>query len=291
MVSVVIPTYNRARIIPKAIDSVLSQTYPDYEIVVLDDGSTDGTRDLIGSYASGKIRYFHQGNRGIAGARNAGIRQCAGAYIAFLDSDDYWLPDKLAQQMALFSRHPEYGLVATCCASVRYDGSFRATNRSGKSGWALQDLFKKNYIRTSAAVVTRQCLDAVGLFDESLRECEEYDLRLRIAAAFPIGFISEPLAVYVDNPEGVSTDSLTGRLYRLQVLEKDYLRQRIPPRLYGRRIADTCHYIGRHYLSRGQVSEGRDYLRRAQRLAPLYMKNLFYLGLCLIRRHGKQGGG
>lgn len=282
-VSVVIPTYNREKIISTALESVLAQTYTDYEIIVIDDGSTDSTRDLIRSYADRQVHYFYQDNKGIAGARNAGIRTCSGAHIAFLDSDDYWLPGKLEQQMALFDQDPEYGLVASCCASVRYDGSFRATNRSGKSGRVLRELFIKNYIRTSAAVVTRQCLEKVGLFDESLKECEEYDLWLRIAAEYPIGFINEPLAVYVDNPAGVSTDSLIGRLYRLQVLEKDYLRQRIPRRLYCRRIADTCHYIGRHYLSRGQAKEGRAYLRRAQRLAPLYIKNLIYLGLSLLR--------
>jgi glycosyltransferase involved in cell wall biosynthesis len=282
-VSVVIPTYNREKVISTALESVLAQTYTDYEIIVLDDGSTDNTRDLIRSYADRQVRYFYQDNKGIAGARNAGIRACSGAYIAFLDSDDYWLPGKLEQQMALFGRHPEYGPVASCCASVRYDGSFRATNRSGTSGRVLRELFKKNYIRTSAAVVTRQCLDTVGLFDESLKECEEYDLWLRIAAEYPIGFINEPLAVYVDNPAGVSTDSLIGRLYRLQVLEKDYLQQHIPRRLYRRRIADTCHYIGRHYLSRGQSAEGRAYLRRAQKLAPLYIKNLIYVGLSLLR--------
>jgi glycosyltransferase involved in cell wall biosynthesis len=281
-VSVIIPTYNREQLVRTAIDSVLQQSYPDTEIVIIDDGSTDATRDSVAGYGD-RVRYFHQENRGIAGARNAGIRAARGSYIAFLDSDDYWKPEKLARQMQLFAKHPEYGLVACQCASVRVDGSYREKNRPGSSGWVLRELFHKNFIRTSSAVIRAACFDRVGLFDERLRECEEYDLWMRIAARYPIGFINESLAVYVDNLDGASVDSLTGRLYRLQTLEKEYLRDSIPPPQYNRRIADTCHYIGRHQLKRGNRTEGLRYLQRAYRLRPLYVKNLFYLGCCLLR--------
>ncbi|MCX8044072.1 MAG: glycosyltransferase [Desulfobacterota bacterium] len=276
-VSVLIPTYNRAHLINKAIDSVLAQTYQDIEIVVIDDGSTDNTKEVIGKYGR-DIIYVYQENRGIAGARNTGFLHCSGKYIAFLDSDDYWLPQKLERQIALFEQHPEYGMVACQCASIDAQGHFRKKNRPGRSGWILEALFHKNFIRTSAAVVTKPCIQTIGFFDETLRECEEYDLWLRIAAQFPIGFINEPLAVYTDNPSGVSIDSLAGRLHRLRVLEKPYLQELIPPRAYRRRIADTCHYIGRHYCTRGDYREGVRYLVRAQRLAPFFLKNLFYLG-------------
>lgn len=277
-VSVVIPTYNREKIITKALDSVFSQTYQDFEIVVLDDGSTDTTRETIKKYGE-KVKYFYQENKGIAGARNSGMKKCSGDYIAFLDSDDYWKPEKLEQQIGLFQNHPEYGMVASQCASIQADGSYREKNRPGKSGWILRDLFNKNFIRTSSAIITRACMDTVGFFDESLREGEEYDYWLRIAAAFPIGFINASLAVYVDNPRGASTDSLAGRLHRLKVLEKQYLKDAIPEKIYARRIADTCHYIGRHYLEKGHRQEGIAYLKKAQRLYPLYMKNLLYLTL------------
>lgn len=276
-VSVLIPTYNRAQIVTKAIDSALAQTYRPIEIVVLDDGSTDATRTVIATYGSA-IVYHYQENRGIAGARNAALRLCSGDYIAFLDSDDYWLPEKLERQLSLFRQHPEYGMVACQCASIDAQGRFRQKNRPGRSGWILEPLFYKNFIRTSAAVVTRACIEAVGLFDETLRECEEYDLWLRIAARFQVGFINEPLAVYTDNPCGVSTDSLAGRLHRLRVLEKPYLQELIPQRAYRRRIADTCHYIGRHFCEKGKRREGVRYLVRAQKLAPLFLKNLLYLG-------------
>jgi glycosyltransferase involved in cell wall biosynthesis len=275
-VSIIIPSYNREKLITKAIDSVVAQTYQNTEIVVVDDGSTDRTRDVVMAYGR-DIVYVFQKNKGIAGARNTGMRRCTGDYIAFLDSDDYWKPAKLARQLQLFRDHPEYGMVASQCASVQSDGSFREKNRPGISGWVLQNLFNKNFIRTSAAVITRTCMNRVGLFDETLREGEEYDYWLRIAAQFPIGFINESLAVYVDNPHGVSTDSLAGRLHRLTILEKGYLKEKIPAHLYKRRIADTCHYIGRHYIAKGDPSEGLRYLRKARGLAPLFIKNMLYL--------------
>lgn len=281
-VSVIIPTFNREKFITKAIDSVMDQTYQDFEIVVLDDGSTDNTRDILKRYDD-RVRYFYQENRGIASARNEAIKRSTGEYIAFLDSDDYWVREKLEKQIHLFDMHSEYGMVASCCSSIRLDGSFREKNRPGMSGWVLTDLFKKNFIRTSSAVIKRECLDQVGLFDETFRECEEYDLWLRVAARYPVGFINESLAVYVDNAEGISTDSLAGRLFRLKVLEKEYLRQKIPGNIYNKRIADTCHYIGRHYINRGEVDNGRMYLKKAQSLAPLNIKNLFYLSMSFLK--------
>jgi glycosyltransferase involved in cell wall biosynthesis len=282
LVSVIIPTYNREKIISRAIDSVFAQTCQDFEIIVLDDGSQDSTKAVADAYGP-RVKYFWQENKGIAGARNAGMHRASGSHIAFLDSDDYWLPRKLERQMALFADHPEYGMVACQCGSVQIDGTYREKNRPGKSGWILYDLFNKNFIRTSSAVITRTCLEKVGGFDEALREGEEYDYWLRIAAEFAVGFINEPLTVYVDNTDGMSTDSLTGRLHRLKVLEKKYLKKKIPPHMYRRRIADTCHYIGRHYIEKGSRTEGLAYLRRAQKLYPAYLKNLVYLLLTTAR--------
>ena len=275
MVSVVIPTFNRRDYITIALDSVLAQTYKDYEIVVIDDGSSDDTQEVLKSYQD-SIRYFYQENRGISGARNRGIRESRGYYIALLDSDDYWLPDKLKCQVDRIREEPECGMVATRCSSIAPDGTFRKKNRPGKSGWILNDIFKANFIRTSSALITRKCFDTVGLFDESLPEGEEYDLWLRIAKQYPIAFINEPLTVYTDNPHGVSTDSLAGRLIRIKVLEKEYLKESIPPLLYRKRMSRNYHYVGRHYLKRGKKSEGIHYLRQALSLDPFYIKNLFY---------------
>lgn len=281
-VSVIIPTFNRRDHLPIALDSVLAQTYRDYEIIVIDDGSSDDTREILTPYAE-SIRYFYQENRGIAGARNRGIGESDGAYIALLDSDDYWLPRKLERQIAYLKENPQWGMVATRCSSISADGRFRKQNRPGKSGWILTDLFRSNFIRTSSALITRECLDRVGCFDESLPECEEYDLWLRIARHYPIAFINEPLTVYTDNPHGVSTDSLAGRLIRLKVLEKEYLKDCIPHDLYRKRLARNYHYVGRHYLKRGERVEGKKYLKQALSLNPLDIKNLLHYTLNLFR--------
>jgi glycosyltransferase involved in cell wall biosynthesis len=275
MVSVIIPTFNRRDYITTALDSVLAQTYKNYEIVVIDDGSSDDTKEVLKPYQN-IIRYFYQENKGISGARNRGIRESRNDYIALLDSDDYWLPEKLKWQVDRIRKEPECGMVATRCSSIASDGTFRKKNRPGKSGWILNDIFKANFIRTSSVLITRKCFDTVGLFDESLPEGEEYDLWLRIAKQYPIAFINEPLTVYTDNPHGVSTDSLAGRLIRLKVLEKEYLKEAIPPQLYRKRMSRNYHYVGRHYIKRGKKSEGIHYLRQALSLDPLYIKNLFY---------------
>ena len=280
-ISVVIPTYNREHYIEKAIDSVMAQTYQDFEVVLVDDGSEDNTREKIKKYGE-RVLYFYQENKGIPGARNTGIRNSRGDYIAFLDSDDYWRPEKLKRQMKLFNDHPDYGLVASCCASVEMDGSFRERNRLGKSGWVLNDIFKANFIRTSSAIIKKSCFEKVGLFDEQLQQCQEYDLWMRMAAEFPIGFINESLTVYVDNPKGISIDGLTGRLFRLIALEKEYLKEKVPEKIYKRRMAKNYQVVGRHYLKRGNREQGLSYLKKARNLAPFNVKNLVYLGLgCL----------
>jgi len=281
-ISIIIPTFNRRDYIPIALDSVLKQTYKDYEIIIIDDGSNDDTKEVLKSY-QGNIRYFYQDNSGIPTTRNKGIREARGEYIAFLDSDDYWLPEKLERQIECFSKNPHYGMVATRCSSIRPDGRLREKNRPGKSGWVLIDLFKANFIRTSSAMIKKECFDKVEMFDESLPECEEYDLWLRIARKYPVGFINDPLTVYTDNPEGVSTDSLVGRLLRLKVLEKDYLKECIPSPIYRKRLASNYHYVGRHYLNRGEKIEGRKYLKDALALNPVNLKILFYYALSLFK--------
>jgi glycosyltransferase involved in cell wall biosynthesis len=281
-VSIIIPTFNRRSYITIALDSVLAQTYKDYEIVVIDDGSSDDTKEVLKPYRD-TIRYFYQDNSGIPATRNRGIKEAKGAYIAFLDSDDYWLPEKLERQLDYFGKNPHCGMVATRCSSIAPDGSFRKKNRPGKSGWVLPDLFKANFIRTSSAVIRKECLEEVELFDESLPECEEYDLWLRIAKKFQVGFIDEPLTVYTDNPHGISTNSLAGRLQRLKVLEKDYLKECIPQALYRKRLANNYHYVARHYLNQGEKDEGKKYLKRALSFDPLNLKYVFYYTLHLFK--------
>jgi len=282
-VSVVIPAYNRAHCVEKAIDSVLAQTVDRIEIILVDDGSTDNTRDIIAEKYGDRVRYIFQENQGIPGARNTGINHSRGEYVAFLDSDDSWRPNKLEKQLRLFEEHPEYGMVACRCAKIQCaenpkkpDRPLSYQGRRGKSGWILKDLFAKNFIRTSSVIIRKNCFEKVGLFDETLLQTQDYDLWLRMAAAYPVGFINESLTVYLDNARGISTDSLLGRLYRQRALEKAYLKKAVPKKLYRRRMAQAYNVIGRHYLRRGDRAKGLKYLKQSLRLSPFNLKYTFY---------------
>ena len=266
-ISVVIPSYNRAYCIEKTIDSVLEQKRDDTEIILVDDGSTDNTRELVQNKYGNQVRYIYQENQGIPAARNTGIKNAQGDFIAFLDSDDYWYPGKLEKQMALIAEHPEYGLVASRFDKIQCAENIKKTNRPlsyqsrrGKSGWVLNDLFQANFIRTSSVMIRRDCFDRVGLFDEKQKQAQDYDLWLRMAAEYQVGFINEVLAVYLDNPKGISGDSLIGRVYRLRALEKSYMKQKIPAKLYNFRMAQNYFVLGRHYLRRGDRKKGLSFL-------------------------------
>ena len=290
-VSVIIPTYNRAKIVHKAIDSVLQQTYKDYEILVVDDGSTDNTKAALNQYGN-NIVYRYKDNGGISSARNFGIENATGKYVALLDSDDYWLEKKLEKQMACFRENPSYGVVATRCASFEIDGNFdtiepqgkiREKNRPGKSGWVYKDLFHRNFIRTSSVVIKLDCFAKVGMFDESLYQCNDVDMWMRLARQYPVGFINESLTVYTDNPKGVSTDSLSGRETYLQVLDKNYDPAMIPSKLYKNRMARIYSHIGKHYVKRGDLPKGKEALRKALSFQRFNFRALKNYGLAILK--------
>lgn len=207
-VSVIIPTYQRAHVVSQAIESVLAQTYRDYEIIVVIDGSTDNTEEVLARFGD-KITVICQKNKGLAGARNTGIRASQGQYIAFLDDDDLWVSNKLEKQLAYFETNPTIGLVYS-------DGFF--FNEKGvlpdkwtsvyppPQIWHFLTLFERNVILVSTVVVRRECLDKVGLFDETLRSCEDYDLWLRIIEKFSIYFLNEPLGFYRQSPNSLQSN-------------------------------------------------------------------------------------
>ncbi len=224
-VTVVIPTYQRAHVLREAIDSVWAQTYQNIEIVVVDDGSTDGTREILAGYGE-QVRYIYQENRGQSAARNAGIRAAQGDLIAFLDSDDVWLPEKLALQVPLFDRDPEVGLVYSDTAYMRANRSenqrshFKA--HPPLSGNILREMFVRGCpMHTSNVVVARRCFDVVGLFDETLHNFEDQDMWFRIARAFKVDYVDALLVLR--RPDGWARTSkyaiLCSRAVRRRVLE------------------------------------------------------------------------
>ncbi len=195
VVSVILPTYNRAWSLRAAIDSVLEQHIEGSELIVVDDGSTDDTERLVSTYGR-RLRYIHQTNRGVSAARNTGIRAAAGSLIALLDSDDAWLPGKLSAQLDFFEAHPEALICQTEEIWIRNGVRVNPGKRHRKqAGMIFEKSLALCLVSPSAAMMRKSLLDEVGLFDENLPACEDYDLWLRIAWKYPIHLIDRPLIV------------------------------------------------------------------------------------------------
>jgi len=204
-VSVIIPAYNSAKHLPEALDSVFKQTYRDFELVVVDDGSTDDTRKVLDEYKN-RITYLYQENGGPSKARNAGIRAAKGPYLAFLDADDLWLPNKLGHQIKLIESDSRLGLVFSDAEFFGGEAPLVGSYWKQRGCYdemvseprmipnAFSKLMKINFILPSTALVKRDCFEKAGLFDESLRYVEDKDMWLRISVHYPtMGCVPYPL--------------------------------------------------------------------------------------------------
>ena len=195
LVSVIIPTYNRGWIIKEAIDSVLAQDFIDFELIVVDDGSTDNTSEILDSY-SDDITVLQQNNKGVSAARNRGLSKASGRFIAFLDSDDLWLPKKLSRQVEYFNFNPDAMICQTEEIWIRNNMRVNPKKRH-KKPWGM--IFERSLalclISPSAVMIRRSLFDKIGVFDETLPVCEDYDLWLRISCRYPVFLIDTPLII------------------------------------------------------------------------------------------------
>lgn len=274
-VSVVIPTHNRGHLIGQALDSVLAQTYRDFEVIVVDDGSTDDTLSVLDEYKE-RIRVIRQPHRGQAGshARNAGIREATGEFIAFLDSDDLWLPAKLERQMALLDADPHLAWVY--CDSEAFDSNTgrliyrHSVNHHLYEGDVLENLFVQNFIPLVTIVVRRDVFSQVGDFWPTPK-VTDWDMVLRIAANYPIRLVPEVLA-HVRMHQKRVTESLSGRrAYEagLRVIERAIARE--PTRLGPSKkqaVAQLSLQTGRMLARDGHLTEARRMFARAVRSTP-----------------------
>lgn len=197
-VSVVVANYNMGRYVVEAVESILAQTYPVHEVNVVDDGSTDNSRDVLRRYQDHPVvRVFLQPNGGQAKAKNKGIREATGEFIAFLDADDLWIPEKLERQLPYFDSDPELGVVHTNFVLIRPDGTPIGTpKRTYHDGWIADRLIIDNFVNGMASVVRRECFEKVGLFDESIPMGIDYDLWLRISPHYKFLFVDEKAYLY-----------------------------------------------------------------------------------------------
>ena len=209
-VSVVVPTYNYGRFITKALESVKCQTYPPYEVIVIDDGSYDGTAEVIKAL-DWRLRYVIQERAGVSAARNRGVAESGGDYIAFLDADDLWEPTKLEKQLKKFLEDPELGMVH--CGMREFDndtGRTLALHLSGGTGWVARRIaaWEEPVVigPGGTILISRKAFDTVGGFDASLRYGEDWEFCFRVAQKFRIGFVEEPLLHYRNHGNNSTRD-------------------------------------------------------------------------------------
>ena len=269
-VSVIIPTYNRLPMLKEAVDSVLDQDFEDFELIVVDDGSTDGTIAEIKRYG-GRVRLLqHSENRGVSAARNKGILHAKGKYIAFLDSDDLWVKDKLKIQVAFLDENPHYPLCYTDEIWIRRGKRVNPKTKHAKySGWIFEKCLPLCTISPSSAVMRKTLFSKVGLFDEALPVCEDYDFWLRVSARFPIFFINRKLIVKRGgHPDQLSQRSWGNDRCRVIALEKLLSEPYIGPEereMILKEMKKKCSILYKGFLKRGNEMEARHYQEMMRR--------------------------
>jgi len=263
LTSVIIPTFNRAAFLREAIDSVLAQTEKDFELIIVDDGSTDATRESVTTYEN-RLRYFCQPNAGASAARNLGIQNARGKYITFLDSDDLWQPKKLTRQIEWMNAHPEIMLCYTDEIWIRRGVRVNQKKIHAKTGgWIYPLCLPRCIISPSSVLMRRELVEAVGVFDEQLPICEDYDLWLRVASRFEVGFLAEPLIV----KRGGHADQLSHSefgidRYRVAALLKIYEQGELREewrRLTAEMIGAKCAVLENGFRKRGNMAEANFY--------------------------------
>ena len=264
-VSVIIPTFNRASMLQEAVASVLAQDYDRFELIVVDDGSTDNTEEVLAAFPD--ISLVQQRNLGVSAARNAGIQRASGELIAFLDSDDLWLPQKLSVQVAFFQKHPTALICQTEEIWKKNGRRIYPKNRHIKqSGMIFERAVALCLVSPSAVMMRKALFDTVGLFDETLPACEDYDLWLRISCRFPIHLIDTPLVI----KRGGHHDQLSNTpgldRFRIRALKKILdappeggltLSQRLAA---IKALSEKCAIYASGCLKRGRKDEAQEYL-------------------------------
>jgi len=220
IVSVIIPTYNRGWILKETIDSVLAQDFRNFELIVVNDGSTDNTQDILNSYKE-DIIVLQQNNKGVSAARNMGIASASGRLIAFLDSDDLWLPKKLSIQVDFFNANPDALICQTEEIWVKNGIRVNPGKRHKKlSGNIFEPSLYLCLVSPSAVMIKRSLFENAGMFDETLPACEDYDLWLRVSCRYPVYLIDIPLIIKRGgHSDQLSKSSCLDR-YRIQSLKK-----------------------------------------------------------------------
>lgn len=303
----IIPAYNVGQYIGEAIESVLTQTYPDTEIIVVDDGSTDDTSNAVKPY-HGRVRYVRQENSGPARARNRGIQEASGLYVAFLDGDDTWRPDKLERQVALMGKYAEVALSFTDADEV-YDGEVvtpsllstkpllpgmvgargSAVPISGES--AYTSLLRSCFILTSTALLRRSVLSEVGDFNKSFDPCEDRDLWLRIAERHDIGCLNEVLTTHRLHDRNISNQKSNVLTARIAIFEGLLAREGNPGRrqILREELSEVTFKLGRLQFHAGRYKDAARQFRRSREVGVYHWKLFPFSVLSWLLRSRQRG--
>jgi len=283
-VSIIIPVYNGEKYISQALESVLMQTYSEFEVIIVDDGSTDATKSSVASYNDSRIAYFYKENGGLSSARNYGIQLSVGEYIAFLDADDIWQPEKLQKQVDFLDSHPDFGIVGCDFQFMNDEGKLFGIVRMRKfypqDGVNLANLLKHSFLLPSSIMVRKNVIDDVGVFDPGFDGAEDIEFFLRVFKKYPLGIVDDVLLRY-----RIGHPSLSRGFRSYQVREKVFDRffQDAPVDFEAVK-ADAYYGLyynhGKDLLWAGRTAEARVYLRKACRnkmnfaLFGLYIKSI-----------------
>ena len=284
MISVIIPTYNCDKYICEALDSVLQQTYSNYEIIVIDDGSTDTTRTIVNNrYHS--VRYYYLENNGVAAARNFGISMAQGELIAFLDADDIWLPEKLEKQAALFNKNDKLGMAFTENSFFNEQGV--TTNKANKRerlmhGDIVKNIFLNSYVVTSTVMVRKNVFDTVGSFEEGLTVAEDDNMWMRIGMKYCVELLDESMLMYRITEGSLSRKSdnfFIGVKASIEIIQKNHpdLYNRLGTSAIRKKKSDLFFSEGYHYFSQGMQKEARSNFIKSYINYPFEFKSLLYI--------------
>lgn len=287
MISVILPTFNRAYILPKAIESVLAQTYAHWELIIVDDGSTDTTHAAVMKFSDPRIRYVkHPENKGLAASRNTGIRESCGTYIANLDSDDVWLPQKLEKELAVFKKTPPLVYVVYS-EYERTLGDGRVAHlpevARERNGDLRSTLLAVNLISMQMALVKKELFEKVGYFDERIPALQDWEFWIRASQYTHFAFLPEILTRGVVLEDSIANNQkkrLQGRELIFTIHEQAF---KIMPAVY----ADHAFRIGHTYALRGEITHAIPYLTKAWTAKPLHIKHAagLLLAICACIFH------
>lgn len=290
-ISIIVPTYNYAHFIVDCLESIFSQTYKDFEVIVVDDGSTDDTAQVLEKY-KGRIRYIHQENRGLPAARNTGIRAAQGEYLAFLDSDDLWLPNKLDEQIRVLRNDADMGIIFSDASAFNERGVMRESILKEENictGFCFQRLFMGNYLVMPTVMIRKRCLEKSGLFDESLTAVEDYDLWLRISLYYKIGFVSKILAQYRVHPSNMSKDFYLLVDNEIKVIQKIIDQYPGPVQKLRGVSVRLCTLFNQHgleWIKKGNARQAKKSFFKAITTRPWQVRAYYYF---LATMAGKRG--